>query len=409
MIWNEMLFKKIKQKGLIGTVKSLQHRLNRHIILPYKLKRRLNQIKKFHIKASELRELTLKYVDNLRLKNEPYGLFRYSSQQKNATLYSSCYAALLFHLYRETDELTQKQREQWIGYLQSHQSDDGLFRDPVIVNDIFEESDWWGARHLTLHALMALHALGGKPKKKLRFLERFRNDRYVLSWLENLDFVVDPATTSNHVQNYLTALQYARDFMGEDWADKSLNIAYEWLYDKQNPETGSWCKNFNSPWDRSYCVQTGYHIWLLFFYDNVDLKYKEKIIDNCLLTQNNLGGFGVPLNSSACEDIDSIDPLCRLYFLTEYRKDEIKVSLEKAVDWVLLNLNEDGGFVFRREEPFEYGHFEMSSVPNQSSLFATWFRTLSLALMSKVISDERINFDWQFLNCPGLQFWLIKK
>ena len=69
-----------------------------------------------------------------------------------------------------------------------------------------------------------------------------------------------------------------------------------------------------------------------------------------------LGGFGVPRNSSACENIDSTDPLARLYFMTDYRRDEICSALKKAFFWVLVNVNPDGGWVFRRGEEFCYGH-----------------------------------------------------
>ena len=62
----------------------------------------------------------------------------------------------------------------------------------------------------------------------------------------------------------------------------------------------------------------GYHFWLLYFYDRVPIPHAERAADSCLKTQNQLGGFGQgvhggdPLCSSACEDIDSIDPLARL-------------------------------------------------------------------------------------------------
>ena len=132
----------------------------------------------------------------------------------------------------------------------------------------------------------------------------------------------------------------------------------------------------------------------------------ERIVDSCLATQNRLGGFGVPLNSSACEDIDCIDPLSRLYIETDYRREDIHNALEKALPWVLVNVNPDGGSVFRRHESFKYGHDLMSTRANESSMFATWFRTLSLAYLGQVLSDRPVaGVVWHFLGCPGLQFW----
>ena len=66
----------------------------------------------------------------------------------------------------------------------------------------------------------------------------------------------------------------------------------------------------------------------------------------------------------------------------------------------------DGGFVFRRFEGFKYGHELMETVPEESSLFATWFRMLSVAYIAQVldfpISTSKLNLN---LHCPGYQFW----
>jgi hypothetical protein len=68
-------------------------------------------------------------------------------------------------------------------------------------------------------------------------------------------------------------------------------------------------------------------------------------------------------------------------------------------------MNSDGGFVFRRDEPFMYGHEKMFSGINESDIFSTWFRSLSLAYVSKVLRKSAIGrFNWQFLECPGYQF-----
>jgi len=37
-----------------------------------------------------------------------------------------------------------------------------------------------------------------------------------------------------------------------------------------------------------------------------------------------------------------------LYFITDYRKEDIRTALHKAIPWILTNMNEDGGFAFRR-------------------------------------------------------------
>ncbi|MBI4652311.1 hypothetical protein HY745_13755 [Candidatus Desantisbacteria bacterium] len=360
-----------------------------------------------NFKIHEIRKKTLKYIEHQRLKESPYGQFRYSESQTKPVLYASLYAALIRSLYRDLDNLSDIQKKEWINYIQSFQSeDDGLFKDNIINNELAADSDWWGWRHLTLHALMALTALGAAAEKKIKIIEPFKDIKYTLNWLEERDWVISPADTSNEVQNYISMLQYIRDFHHEDWANKSLEKIYTFLNKIQDPKTGLWGVRFDNPLYLSLGVQTGYHLWLLYFYDRKPVQYMERIIDSCLFTQNKFGGFGVQKNSSACEDIDSIDPLARLSCFTDYRKKDIQLGLQKALLWIFANMNEDGGFVFRRMEPFTYGHYLMSSGKDESAMFPTWFRTLSLAYIGKCMPDSLPgNFDWQFINCPGLTFW----
>jgi hypothetical protein len=113
-----------------------------------------------------------------------------------------------------------------------------------------------------------------------------------------------------------------------------------------------------------------------------------------------------PFKSSACEDIDSIDPLCRMMQHTDYRRDDIRAALSRAAGWVLSNQTPDGGFVFYKDRPFEYGHAQLRSAANAGALFPTWFRILSLALIGKALPDHELGkVPWHFTHCPGMQFW----
>ena len=108
--------------------------------------------------------------------------------------------------------------------------------------------------------------------------------------------------------------------------------------------------------------------------------------------------------SSACEDIDSIDPLTRL--LPESRQaDAIRQALARAEDHVWAQQNADGGFTWIRGEKFSYGHPLLTAPVDGSGMFPTWFRTLSLAYLGTALPDSRTGaFDWHFANCPGIQF-----
>ena len=358
------------------------------------------------LSIEDIRERTLRYVASMQMQKSGPGHYRYSESQRQPVLYASSYAVLTRHLYGDLDCLSDSERQQWIEYITSYQCDDGLFRDPHIANEQIEICDWWGTRHLTLHVLMALTALGAKAHKPLTFVKQFYDLDRLISWLDSLDFSLFADNTCSLIQNVGTFLQYARDFQDDVSAERSMECLFNWLDDKQDTSTGTWTEwDKNTRYGRSSGVQRSYHIWCLYFYDKRSLPY-ERMIDLLLKTQRWHGGFDWQFNSSACADIDSIDPLVRLYRLTEYRRTDVKSALRKALPWVMANINDDGGFAFRFHEPFFYGHELMSSKINESAMFPTWFRTLSLAYLSKALPDSCVaNFDWQFLKCPGHQFW----
>ena len=408
------LAKKAKNKGLYGSCTAIGNRalkIPRNTLISIKLRRRLQTygMKLCEtVDINELRKRTLNYIECMRINKSPYGQYNYSQTQTVPVLYSSLYAALTRHLYRDIDKISIKQREEWIDYIRSYQTDDGLFKDKVIENEIASTADWWGWRHLTLHAVMALTALDATAEKKFKLLEPFKDRKFVVEWLESRNWRNDPANVSNEIQNYATLLQYARDFQGEEWARDAVKWILDWLDEHQDSETGLWGNRFDTPYFLSNGVQTGYHLWLLYFYDKRPIRYIDRIVDSVLKTQNSIGGFGVPPNSSACEDIDSIDPLVRLHLCTNHRGGDIKMALQKALPWTLTNMNEDGGFVFRRLESFKYGDENMYSKSEESAMFPTWFRTLSLAYIGKALPSSMVGkFDWQLLKCPGLQFWRV--
>ena len=271
------------------------------------------------------------------------GCYRYSAGCRQATLYSSCYAAMARHLLGDLDRLTSAERTDWIAYLNSCQDDDGLFRDPVIFGQGWYAGDplWCGRPHLTCHVIAALACLGGVAARSLSWLDHWRGADAMVHWLATRDWGEKVGWTGNEIMNVGVLLQYVRDFQNDAYAGKAVGVLLNWLSTHHvNPETGVWgAVNVAEPLWRSHAVQAAYHWWPLFFYDGVPPPHLERAIDTVLATQNPAGGFGwgvhnpaEPFLSSACEDIDSIDPLCRMGWLTDYRRAEIEAALAKAAD-----------------------------------------------------------------------------
>ncbi|MCX7825316.1 MAG: hypothetical protein N2689_07135 [Verrucomicrobiae bacterium] len=364
----------------------------------------------------QVRAKTLRYIENMRFRDGPFGRYRYAEDMPEPTLYSSTYAAMTRGLYRDLHTLTSAQRREWVAYLQSHQDDDGLYRDPRIFGEGWYKDDpeWCGRRHLTCHVLTALTCLGAVAAKPLRMLEPFYEKAKLIAWLEardwsKVDFV------GNEVLNLGTLLQYARDFQKEPRAAGAIRLMLDWLARHHlNPDTGLWGSiDVNEAKGISRAVMGAYHFWLLFFYDRAPIPYPDRAVDSVLRTENPKGGFGWGVHgpaSSACEDMDSIDPLARLLVLADYRRDDIRAALRRAEAHVLGMQNDDGGFVWTRGTAFSYGHPLMAAGKDASGMFPTWFRTLSLAYLGKALPDSAAGrFNWHFPNAPGIQFWLPDK
>ncbi len=345
------------------------------------------------------------------------GRYRYAEGCAAPTLYSSCYAAMARHLLGDLGSLPAGERAEWIAYLQAHQDDDGLYRDPVVFGQGWYAGDalWCGRAHLACHVVAALTCLDGVAAKPLRWLDPWLDPDALVRWLEARDWGSRVAWTGNEIMNVGTLLQYGRDFHNDARAGRSVAVLLEWLAACHvDSQTGVWGEvDVSNPVWRSHAVQAAYHWWPLFFYDGVQPPHIDRAIDTVLATQNPNGGFGwgvhnpaEPFMSSACEDIDSIDPLCRMMQLTDYRRTDIQAALRRATGWVMTNRAADGGFVFIRNVPFEYGHGELRGEANRGAMFPTWFRLLSLALMGKALPDHQLGrVPWQFTRCPGMQFW----
>jgi len=362
-----------------------------------------------------IRERTLAFIESCRM--EGVGRYRYSAAVREATLYSSTYAVMTRSLYNDLDSVSDSERREWIDYFQRHQDDDGLYRDPVIYDQGWYAGDplWCGRMHQTCHVIPALTCLGAVAGKPFAVAREFSDIDRLLLWLGERDWGAKVAWTGNEIMNVGTLLQYARDFHNDERAGRAVDAMLDWLDTHWiNPETGVWgALELADPVKRSHAVQAAYHWWPLYFYDGRSIPCVERAIDTVLETQNPTGGFGwgihnaeEPAKSSACEDIDSIDPLVRMSTRTDYRRGDILRALERALEWVLRNQMDDGGYVFVLDREFEYGHPEFLGERNRGAMFPTWFRTLSIALMGQALEESPAGlYPWRFVRCPGCQFW----
>jgi hypothetical protein len=366
---------------------------------------------------AELARRVLEFVASCHLPEAGLGGYTYSRAVTEPTLYASTYAAMARSLLGDLQHLEAGERAQWAAYLNDHQDADGLYRDPVIFGQGWYAEDvlWCGRAHLTCHVLSALTCLGAIAPRPLTFLGPWLAPDDLVAWLESRDWGARVGWTGNEIMNVGTLLQYARDFQNDDQAGRAMACLAEWLLTHQlNPRTGVWGSlDVSDPVQRSHSVQAAYHWWPLLAYDGYPFPAVAQALETVLATQNPRGGFGwgvhnpaEPFVSSACEDIDSLDPLARMLGQTAYRREDVRAALLRGGEWVLTNQQADGGFVFLQGRDFEYGHPQLRGPAGQGALFPTWFRLLSLALIGQALPDSPLGqWNWQFVECPGYQFW----
>jgi len=354
-----------------------------------------------HVMANRVYE----FIEKRKTPGKDFA-YLFSENSRQPTLYSSAYACMTLSILGRLRNLTADQKLRWLEYFNGFQNkEDGLFYDPVVDSPLFRSADWWGMRHLALHMISAYNDLGGKPKYPFRFLRDYYHQAQIEYLIDSVNWsssILHSDDIDNKIMNIGCLLQYQRDAWGDQDAGTAVTYLQEYLREKINHETGMWgAFAVQDPTQRSRMVQFAYHLFPLFFYDKMPIQYPEKVVEIVLATQNSLGGFGVKLNSSACEDIDSIDILIRLAPYVPKRKEEIDQALKKAIGWILCNQVTDGGFVFRLNEALEYGHRETSSEKNKGSMFPTWFRTLSVVYLLNYFKNAN---EFIITNCPGYEF-----
>lgn len=380
-----------------------------HRAMPW-VRRRLKLRLEEHLSAVDilasdfpsLRDGCLSYVESLA---EPDGVrFRYAASVKKPVLYGSMYALLVYSLFGRIESLSQSRRACWKAYFDAHQDPDtGLFYDPALDTPHYRNGDSWGDRHLAAHMVLAYAALGERPPHKFGFLAKYNTPEKIRTWLEHLRVSMDFVYASNQIMNIGTLLQYQRDFFGDADLQPAVDELFRYMSAGLDPHTGLWWGGeLRTKRALSNAVQGAYHIHTLYLYDKVDLPHKDKMIENVLKTQNELGGFGVQLNSTGCEDIDSIFPLCA-YGVGVRGEKQVRETLLMAHRWVLSHRNADGGLAWVRDRPYEYGHPLLASCRDESNLFGTWFRCLSLAYLVKFCDMPN---EFHINRCPGYEIRL---
>jgi hypothetical protein len=392
-----------------------------------------------------LREQVLGWLDTMRVPGNTvaYRLNRRASP----TPFASCFAVFVRHLFSVLGALPNGERAAWLASLQAYQDPaTGLFSDsahaarsPDAAHDATHLD-----HQLTTFCLSAVHALGGRPLYPLRFLDEWQDPGRLCAWLDRLDWT-NPWNSGNKAMFLGIFLLYDRDFIGNARSRPAMDAWFDWHDRHQNPQTGFWGQGRRA----TYIDGLGgaFHQFTLYHYANRPLRCAEQIIDRTLLLQQPDGLYSPILGGATCYELDAADVLVQLHRRhSSYRSDAVRAALARILTGTLANQNPDGGFCWGHPRIFSFpdywrlaaditrhrslyfwyltwrataalhlrwplrlrtGWADQPRAWNESSIFDTWFRCLTIAEISEVLTDTPYAaLEWKFLSVPGLG-WFI--
>ncbi|MDF9801101.1 hypothetical protein OKW21_006364 [Catalinimonas alkaloidigena] len=325
-----------------------------------------------------------KFVSNLYSKT-PAGFA--SVPGGRVTLYGTCYG-LLTQYYLDDSIKLDPDVEKFI--LSCQNPDSGLFEGPEFSKEYFE-SRIHDVEHISLHLLCTvlpvLQQFGVKPHYSIKAVHKFCNLPYLQKWLNDREWK-KAWLEGNNILFVGQTLVYLRDEEKLPQAQAALDLWFEWLDREIDPSTGLWGTNgYCSPF---HAMCGGYHQLLVYYYERHPIQYPKQLVDTVLALQHVDGGFSPSGGGGACEDVDAVDILVNLYKINNYKRPHIRNALRKNLKHILSLQNPDGGFPYKRNAPQSHmGIQDTIAPPNASTMFATWFRVHTIALIAEILTDEK--------------------
>ena len=324
----------------------------------------------------------------LSLQGKEIFEFRFS-QKNNFTLIASSLAVMLGGLTGWLETLSAGEKKKWADYLNDHQLPSGFFSDDDISdkNRVPGYTQERALFHRTRHALFALRTLGKMPKYQFKFLSPFLEPKEVSAWMRQLDFS-NYWDTSNKIMDLSLFLDFEARWFDLVQAKKSIQIILDICDENVDPKTGY---HDGGESELRNAMAGAMHLYPIYFMWSRPILYAERVIDATLSLQQSDGLFGYEVGTGGedCLDYDAVNILVNFSFLTSYKQDLIKRSLEKVMAGLEKCKNMDGGYAcHRRSEPYRFGTFTTEVPIGGSSLWSTYSRLITMAM-----SDQRLNKD----------------
>lgn len=387
--------------------------------------------------AFNLKSQMLNWLGTLKVAEESCR-YRFSYLSDD-TIFCTCFALFILDLFKETNRFTDEERQRWTSYIQKFQNKQEGYFEPEEYYHADKERNRY---QLTCFCLSTLGILGAEPKYPLKFTEQWKTPDDVKKYLYEGGCHKGKPGSGNKAMFlaiFLTSEYEKRK--SSDLFDK-INAWFD-FHDKTQNESGFWGHDKSSHFFHG--MQNGFHQLLVYFYWQRKVNRLDRIVDKILSIQGRDGFFSPVPGGWPCYDYDAIHILVNAYKLVDYKRPEIEKDLERAFHAVLGSQNCDGGFshskrkprnvlgliktcpfyfsgtnpwtwyfrirrsvalVLRNETTVFTGWTGKSRKCDESNLWDTWFRSLSLAEIANTIQlgDEFGLAETYFHKMIGLGF-----
>lgn len=380
----------------------------------------MNQLQPFTLKDS-----VLTYMNSLHDPQE-VGI-PISLTSSNRTLLSTTFGIFVYEVLGELRSRAlsfSPELPEWIASAQDPET--GLFIEAQAGGSKFPllGHNWqYFTWQTTFFCLSALDALQSDPVHRLRFLDKYLAPNYAHRWLDGLDWS-DPWLESNRVM-------FLVSFLIQQGHLETAHQILDWLDNTQDSGTGFW--GIRSGASLRNAMAGAFHFVFLYMYLGRKIASIEPMIDHTLQLQESDGLYHPRGGGEACLDLDAVDILVKLSLLSDYRQPDIKVSLGRTYMAILANQRSNGAFCeavrpalpkslkrkvgeavyldrllrkpyLAESDRIRYSGWEkLEYFADQGDLWATWFRLLTLALISTRYPGEfESDIAWTFRTGPVL-------
>ena len=129
-------------------------------------------IKAYNFDFTSFSDEVIAFAQSMKIEGENFS-YRYAHSVPKTNLYNSLYVCLLHFLLSKQSLYSNNDLFSWGEYINSFQQEDGFYFDKNIETDQYYSIDWWGARHLSPHVIIALNYIGIKPKYEFNYIKKF--------------------------------------------------------------------------------------------------------------------------------------------------------------------------------------------------------------------------------------------